>query len=231
MRERLREEDSESWQKYCCRGEKYMRTTIKGLEKLQNEIYDYALKIGILKDSALISGSEYESKIILARIIRRYTIYAEEEFSTFATNLGLDAACMTEIIKIFKYLDFCAYGRDFLMDKIGKNRYFCESHTVRITIVATAIAELIWQVSLKGIDIEKYLTSILKEENKEKEDREIIIELTKELLEEHTKRMEKILDDGLYPMSVMLQMLGYPAYDLEGYRQHIANIDSLVDKL
>lgn len=45
MRERLREEDSESWQKYCCRGEKYMRTTIKGLEKLQNEIYDYALKI------------------------------------------------------------------------------------------------------------------------------------------------------------------------------------------
>ena len=73
MRERLREEDSESWQKYCCRGEKYMRTTIKGLEKLQNEIYDYALKIGILKDSALISGSEYESKIILARIIRRYT--------------------------------------------------------------------------------------------------------------------------------------------------------------
>ena len=43
--------------------------------------------------------------------------------------------------------------------------------------------------------------------------------------------MEKILDDGLYPMSVMLQMLGYPAYDLERYRQHIANIDSLVDKL
>ena len=43
--------------------------------------------------------------------------------------------------------------------------------------------------------------------------------------------MEKILDDGLYPMSVMLQMLGYPAYELEGYRQHIANIDSLVDKL
>lgn len=77
MRERLREEDSEGWQKYCCRGEKYMRTTIKGLEKLQNEIYDYALKIGILKDSALISGSEYESKIILARIIRRYEEWDE----------------------------------------------------------------------------------------------------------------------------------------------------------
>lgn len=231
MRERLREEDSESWQKYCCRGEKYMRTTIKGLEKLQNEIYDYALKIGILKDSALISGSEYESKIILARIIRRYTIYAEEEFSTFATNLGLDAACMTEIIKIFKHLDFCAYGRDFLMDKIGKNRYYCESHTVRITIVATAIAELIWQVSLKDVNIESYLAGILKEENKEKEDREIIIELTKELLAEHIKRMEETLDNGLYPVPVMLQILGYPDYDLEEYRLHIATIDSLVDKL
>lgn len=208
-----------------------MRTTIKGLEKLQNEIYDYALKIGILKDSALISGSEYESKIILARIIRRYNIYAEEEFSTFATNLGLDAACMTEIIKIFKHLDFCAYGRDFLMDKIGKNRYYCESHTVRITIVATAIAELIWQVSLKDVNIESYLAGILKEENKEKEDREIIIELTKELLAEHIKRMEETLDNGLYPVPVMMQILGYPDYDLEEYRLHIATIDSLVDKL
>lgn len=157
--------------------------------------------------------------------------WSEEEFSTFATNLGLDAACMTEIIKIFKHLDFCAYGRDFLMDKIGKNRYYCESHTVRITIVATAIAELIWQVSLKDVNIESYLAGILKEENKEKEDREIIIELTKELLAEHIKRMEETLDNGLYPVPVMMQILGYPDYDLEEYRLHIATIDSLVDKL
>ena len=233
MRERLREDDSESWQKYCYRGEKYMRTTITGLEKLQNSIYDYALEHGILKDSELITGSKHESKIILARIIRRYTMYTEEEYNAFISNLGLEATGMTDI-KILKYVDFCdfcAYGREFLMSKIEDNRYFCKSHTVRVTIVAVTIAELIWQVTLKDINIEKYLASILKEENKEKEDREIIIELTKELLEEHTKRMEETLDNGLYPVPVMLQIMGYPAYDLEEYRLHIAAIDSLVDKL
>ena len=29
----------------------------------------------------------------------------------------------------------------------------------------------------------------------------------------------------------MLQILGYPDYDLEEYRLHVAAIDSLVDKL
>ena len=227
MRERLREDDSESWQKYCYRGEKYMRTTIKGLEKLQNSIYDYALEHGILKDSELITGSEHESKIILARIIRRYTMYTEEEYNAFISNLGLEATGMIDIIKIMKYVDFCNYGRDFLMGKIEDNRYFCKSHTVRITIVAVTIAELIWQVVLKDINIEKYLVDVLKD-NK---DREIIIELTKELLKEHTKHMEKILDDGLYPVPVMLQILGYSAYDLAGYRQRIESIDNLVDKL
>lgn len=230
MRERLREDDSESWQKYCYRGEKYMRTTIKGLEKLQNSIYDYASEHGILKDFALITGNEYESKIILSRIVRRFSMYTEEEYNAFISNLGLEATGMTDI-KILKYVDFCAYGREFLMSKIEDNRYFCKSHTVRITIVAVTIAELIWQVSLKDINIEKYLASILKEENKEKEDREIIIELTKKLLTEHTKRMEETLDNGLYPVPIMMQILGYPAYDLKEYKHRIETIDNLVDKL
>ena len=45
------------------------------------------------------------------------------------------------------------------------------------------------------------------------------------------KRMEETLDNGLYPVTVMLQILGYPDYDLEEYRLHVAAIDSLVDKL
>ena len=34
------------------------------------------------------------------------------------------------------------------------------------------------------------------------------------------KRMEETLDNGLYPVTVMLQILGYPDYDLEEYRLH-----------
>lgn len=158
-------------------------------------------------------------------------MYAEEEFSVFASNLGLDTACMSGIIKIMEYVDFCNYGKDFLMGKIDDNRYYSKAHTVRVTIAAIALAELIWQVSLKDVNIESYLAGILKEENKEKEDREMIIELTKELLTEHIKRMEETLADGSYPTPVMLQILDYPDYDLEEYRLHIAAIGSLVNKL
>lgn len=154
-------------------------------------------------------------------------MYAEEEFSVFASNLGLDTACMSGIIKIMEYVDFCNYGKDFLMGKIDDNRYYSKAHTVRVTIAAIALAELIWQVSLKNINIEKYLVDVLKD-NK---DREMIIELTKELLTEHIKRMEETLADGLYPTPVMLQILDYPDYDLEEYRLHIAAIGSLVNKL
>ena len=51
-------------------------------------------------------------------------MYAEEEFSVFASNLGLDTACMSGIIKIMEYVDFCNYGKDFLMGKIDDNRYY-----------------------------------------------------------------------------------------------------------
>ena len=98
-------------------------------------------------------------------------MYAEEEFSVFASNLGLDTACMSGIIKIMEYVDFCSYGKDFLMGKIDDNRYYSKAHTVRVTIAAIALAELIWQVSLKNINIEKYLVDVLKD-NK---DREMVI--------------------------------------------------------
>lgn len=38
-------------------------------------------------------------------------------------------------------------------------------------------------------------------------------------------------EKSLHPVPVMMQILGYPDYDLEEYRLHIATIDSLVDKL
>lgn len=226
---RFEKEGSSAWMNCCKVGREHIEGKLEAYVKLQDKVIDTAQKYELFKRSPIKSNAAYGGVVVLARC-RRNKVYIRYPDHILSEILGMDKNIIVNVFRSVQYIDFDIYALDFVKEK-SKVYNHMYSVDIRINEVAVGISELIYRMIIWDVDINivRCVSELLESEQNLYQNQ--IIELVKKLLEEHIRRMNKVVKDTGYPVGVILQMMDYPYLDKKKYDKCVESINKILGEL
>ena len=220
--ERLKADNTDVWKKYFEEGKKEYFKSRDRKEKygeIQNKIVDYAEQKKLLENKELEEVYHYGAVIIMARMMSEYG----EDFCYAARCLTkwkqLEKEELLQIARIMEFAKFNRYQKkykEYINGKITKQEYQALGDE-RIAILADTAVELIYRMYVNGEQNLDKIKNILKEVKYPF----ILLNKIRTALQEYICTMNEIMDSGIYPVEVILQMLGYPGMNKDEYDEKV----------
>lgn len=226
--ERMKRDSTDLWMKCLDEGkEAYMESSAMRdrCGELQNKIVDYAEKEELFVNSILKEQYYYGAVITIARRI-------QEDKNSYLINVAysmdgrLSLLNEQEIMQIDQILKDAKFG-EYKGSKKAEYEYKQEANEETLR---DAIVELIYKIYIKNKQKNDEIKKLMQEAIDTIDLFRIRCDI-KASLQEHIDRMEAIFDKDIYPVDVILQMLGYPALSREEYNQRVAAMKKEVEWL
>lgn len=223
---RLQKDSPDIWNKYFTEGkELYIKFKDKKerYEKTQNKIVDYATQIHLLEDKEIKEKYYYGMVIMTARCMKKFgkNYFPVAHWMNWCP-LDLDERLVIADIldkAIFdsyeKHDGSCFMGeKDREKEKIKKERGKVGEQFIRLL---DTVKELIYRMYISGNANLFKVEELLKDVEEPFE----VLKNTEKALREYISTMNEVMDSGIYPAEVILQMLGYPEMSREEYDRRV----------
>lgn len=223
---RLQKESPDTWNKYFTEGKELyieLKEEMERCGKTQNKIVDYAEQIHLLEDKEIKEKYHYGMVIMTARCMRKWV---NKYFST-AHWMDWCPLELDERLVIADILDKAIFNRyekhngscfigEKDREKENRKKERIKGGEQFIRLVDT-IKELIYRMYISGnADLYK-VEELLKDVEGSFE----VLKNTEKALQEYISTMNEIMDSGIYPAEVILQMLGCPEMSREEYDRRV----------
>lgn len=222
---RMKTDCTDIWKMYVSEGKEdyFKKRDERGrCTELQNKIVDYAEKENLLKNSILKEQYHYGVVIVMAQELHKFGgHYLKAVYCQLSKDYGwshlLDKQELRQIARILEDAEFGRYKSNNEGDGY-------------IRELIDIIVELIYKMYIKNKQKPDEIKKMIQETNN-------IMDLfghqcsIKASLQEYIDRMEAIFDKDIYPVDVILQMLGYPALSREEYDQRVAVMKKEIEEI
>lgn len=231
----LRIRTTDTWEKYYDEGKKAcFENLMDKYGKLQNEIVDYAEKKKILENSVLKKEYYYGTVITMARKLQqcRENIYDNTTYESLLKWSPLNRQELTNLVDLMETIRFNVCYRklktyiEYIEEKVIKNVVEFERKKQFAILIDTA-TELIFRMYINGEQNLDKIKNILKETEKPS----VVAKNIVDTLQEYIAIIDELLAKKIYPVDVMLQILGCPALSREEYDSRVAAMREDVKKL
>lgn len=236
--ERLKTDNTDIWKKDFEKGEKAYfkkRDRKEKYGKMQNRIVHYAERKKLFKNKELEKVYHYGTVITMARMMPEYG----EDFCYAAKCLTkwkqLEEEELLQIARIMEFAKFNSYQKkykEYINGKITEQEYQALGGE-RMAILTDTAVELIYRMYMNGEQNLNEIKNILKEitHSINKITAAKLIDRIRAVLQEYICTMNEIMDSGIYPAEVILQILGYPGMNREEYGRRINAMEKDVREL
>lgn len=211
------------WRRYVEEGkENYLKRCVKRdkCTELQNKMVDYAEKENLLKNSIIKEQYHYGVVIVMAQKLQRFGgDYLKAVQWQLSEGHGRSLLDKQELLQIVQILEDAEFGGYKVSEEDGYIRELMDT-----------TVELIYKMYIKDKPKPDEIKKMIQETNN-------IMDLfefqcsVRASLQEHIDRMEAIFDRDIYPVDVILQMLGYPALSREEYDQRVAVMKKEIEEI
>lgn len=223
---RCNEDSPESWKKYFRRGEeKYIEQWAEDEKygKVENAVLDHAEQEDMLGDKAVEGAYYYGMIITTARLMRRkrtkdyYFMANRMPWSQLSEYELVKMADIMEKAEIEIYKNIWEDGQNFVQTECEIDQ---EKEDRRFISLVNTIVECIYRMYLCGNADLKQIKRIVSKLDHSSE----VMRVVREKMSEYIQEMTAILDKEVYPVDVVLQMLGYPAMSREEYEKRMTRM-------
>lgn len=231
----LRIRTTDTWKKYYDEGKKAcFENLMDKYGELQNEIVDYAEKKKILENSVLKKEYYYGAVITMARKLQqcRENIYDNTTYESLLKWSPLNRQELKNLAEVIENIRFNVCNRklktytEYIEEKVIKNVQEFERKK-QFTILIDTLVELIYRMYING---EQNLDRV-KNMLKETDNPSLIAKYIEDTLQEYIAIIDELLPKKIYPIDVILQILGCSALSREEYDSRVAAMSEDVKKL
>lgn len=231
----LRIRTTDTWEKYYDEGKKAcFENLMDKYGELQNEIVDYVEKKKILENRALKKEYYYGAVITMARKLQqcRENIYDNTTYESLLKWSPLNRQGLKNLAEVIENIRFNVCNRklktytEYIEEKVIKNVQEFERKK-QVTILIDTSVELIYRMYING---EQNLNKV-KNMLKETDNPSLIAKYVEDTLQEYIAIIDELLAKKIYPVDVILQILGCPALSHEEYDSRVAAMRENVKKL